>query len=225
MYNELIFLCHSALVASITLLLLWVGKEGLTAGICLFSILSNLLVTKQINLFGLETITTDVFTIGAVFCLNLIQEHFGKAATKRAITCNFILLISYLFMCKLHLAYQPNSFDIMQPHFEILLSPMVRITIASIISYLLSQLFDAYVYGRLKVIFKGRHLVLRNTLTLASSQLLDTIFFTFAALYGTMHNVWHIIIISYAIKIIVIACSTPFIALSTFLISKSPHHE
>ena len=225
MCNELIFLCHSTLVASVTLLLLWIGKEGLTAGVCLFSILSNLLVTKQINLFGLETITTDVFTIGAVFCLNLLQEYFGRTATKRAIFCNFVLLIAYLLMCQLHLAYQPNSFDTTQQHFDILLTPMLRIIIASVVSYLLSQLFDAYLYGKLKIIFHNKHLILRNTLTMASSQLLDTMFFTFAALYGTMHNVWHIIIISYAIKIIVVICSTPFIALSKFLISKSPHHE
>ncbi len=224
MPNELIFLCHSALVASIALVLLKLGKEGLTAGICLFSILSNLLVTKQIGLLGFETITTDVFTIGAVFCLNLLQEHFGREATNRAIACNFVLLITYVVMCMLHLAYQPNQFDTMQPHFVALLSPMLHLVIASVASYLLSQLFDAYLYGKLKTMFQGKHLLLRNAIILSSSQLLDTVFFTFAALYGTVHDVWHVIIISYAIKLIVILCSSPFIALSKFLIS-TPYHE
>jgi len=225
MLNEVIFLVHSASIATVSLGLLWLGKEGLTAGVCLPSILSNLLVTKQISLFGLETIATDVFTIGAVFCLNLLQEYFGKGATIRAIICNFALLITYLFMCQLHLAYEPSRFDFMQHHFETMLSPMLRITLASIGSYFLSQLFDSYLYSKLKASLHGKHILLRNTITIATSQLFFTILFTFTALYGTIHNVWHIIVISYAVKIIVIICSTPFIALSTFLIRKSQYHE
>ncbi len=225
MINELIFLCHSSLVAATTLLLLWFGKEGLTAGICLFSILSNLLVTKQIMLFGFETISTDVFTIGAVFCLNLLQEHFGKGAAKRAIACNFALLLIYLVLCQLHLAYEANSFDTMQPHFVAILTPMLRLIMVSVASYVLSQLFDSFLYGKLKTMFHGRHLLLRNIISSASSQLFDTVFFSFAALYGTVHSIWHVIIVSFCIKLIVILCGAPFIALSNILMSSTRHHE
>lgn len=223
MTNELIFLGHSTLVASITLGLLVLGREGLTAGVCLFSVLSNLFVTKQITLFGLHTISTDVFTIGAVFGLNLLQEHFGIASVKRAITCNFALLIAYLALCQVHLAYTPNAFDTMQTASQALLTPMLRIIVASVASYLLSQLFDMHLYRLLKQYFAGRHVVLRNILSLSCSQLVDTVFFSFAALYGTVHSVGHVIIVSYAIKMLVVVGISPFIGLSKKLLRYIPH--
>ena len=225
MINEVMFICHSALTASLALLFLWSGKEALTAGVCLFSILSNLLVTKQMMLFGFETICTDVFTIGAVFCLNLLQEYFGKQAATKAIACNFIMLLVYLGMCQLHLAYQANSFDTMQPHFLAILSPMFKLIIVSVVSYVLSQILDTFLYAKLKQLSNGKYVVLRNITSSACTQFFDTVFFSVFALYGTVHSLWHVIIVSFSIKMIVILCCSPFIAFSKFLLGSTTNHE
>lgn len=214
MLNESIFLLHSIVIAGTMLCLLPFGRSGLTAGVCLYSILSNLFVTKQITLFGFETISTDVFTIGAVFGLNLLQEHFGLDATRKAINCNFVLMTCYLIMSQLHLAYAPNSYDTMHPLFQQILDPMLRITVVSVASYFISQYCDAYLYRALKNRFHDKHLVMRNFMSLSCSQLLDTVLFSVAALYGTVHNVLHVIIISYAIKMLVVLINSPFIVLS-----------
>jgi len=223
MFNELLFLLHSIFIASFMLVLLrFCSSTGLVAGICLFTFLSNLFVTKQITLFGFDTISTDVFTIGAVFGLNLLQEYFGLAATRKAIGCNFVFMISYLVFSQLHLAYLPNAYDTTQQAFTLILQPMTRLIVASVASYMISQYFDASLYGILKRFFNNKYLLARNVLSLACSQLLDTVFFTFAALYGSVHNVFDIIVVSYAIKLLVIALNSPFILLSKKLQPKNP---
>jgi len=212
--NNLLFLLHSALVASFILASLVLGCEALTAAVCLVGILANLFVTKQVTLFGLDVVATDVFAVGAILGLNLLQEYFGKAAAHRAIAINFVTSLFYLAMCQLHLWYTPNPFDATQHHFAALLTPMPRIIVASVVVSLLVQRVDSALYALLKRLADGRALLLRNGVALLTTQLLDTLLFSVAALYGTVHSIGHVIAVSYAIKLLVIGLSVPFIALS-----------
>ena len=218
MFNELIFAIHAAVVAGGAILALILGKEALISLISLYVVVSNLFVTKQITLFGFDTISTDVFTIGAVVGLNLLQEHYGKSAAQRAIAISFGLSILYIGLAQLHIAYIPNQFDTMHNHFAVILTPMLRIMLASVAAYLVSQIFDMQFYGFLKQATHGKHLVLRNIVSLATSQLLDTVLFSVMALYGAVHSIIPIILVSYSIKLLVILFSTPFIRLSNSVV-------
>jgi uncharacterized integral membrane protein (TIGR00697 family) len=223
MLNELLFLIHIIIIAGITLGALALGKEALITTICLFSILANLLVTKQIMLVGLHVVSTDVFMVGSLIGLNLLQEYFGKPAALKAIVINLFTTLTYLTMTVLHTAYQASPFDTAAPHFTAILSPMPRIIIASISVYLIAQLIDAQLFHILKRLFGGRYLAVRNTISLAITQLFDTILFSFAALYGLVHSMSHIIIVSYGIKMIIILLNTPCIQLSRHIIKNRPH--
>lgn len=216
--NELLFFLHVGAVAGLTLGSLAMGKEALTATICLFSILANLFVTKQITLFGFSVVSTDVFMIGSILGLNMLQEFFGRALAQKTILINFAVTLFYLLMSLVQVWYIPNEFDTMHQHFQILLTPMLRIIIASVLVYLLVQIIDAQLYGFLKNRFQGRYLLARNVFSLSATQLLDTMLFSFAALYGSVHSVWHIIFVSYSIKLLVILCSAPFISLAKMII-------
>lgn len=222
--NELLFALHATLLSGFALAMLRLGREALVATMCMYTILSNLLVTKQMTLLGMDTICTDVFTIGSVLCLNLLQEYYGKAVTQRAISINFACMLVYLVLGQLHLAYTPNQFDTMQQHFVPIITPMLRIIIVSVLSYLLTQLFDSYFYGLLKARFPDGYLLSRNLLSLATSQLLDTVIFSYGALYGTVHSVGSIIVISYIIKLAAIACTAPFITISHYFVAPR-HHD
>lgn len=223
MFNELLFLIHITAVAGITLGALALGKEALITTVCLFSILANLLVTKQITLIGLHVVSTDVFIVGSILGLNLLQEYFGKPAALKAIGINIFATLTYLAMTMLHMAYQTSPFDTADPHFNAILSPMPRIIIASLCVYLIAQLIDTQLFHILKQLLGGRYLVLRNTLSLAITQLLDTVLFSFAALYGIVHSIGSIIIVSYSIKMIIIILNTPCIELSKRIIKNRPN--
>jgi uncharacterized integral membrane protein (TIGR00697 family) len=216
--NELIFILHVLTVAGFTLGSLAMGRTALTATICLYGILSNLFVTKQITLFGFSVVSTDVFAVGGILGLNLIQEYFGMEATKRAIVLNAGLLLFYLTTSLFLLWYTPNQFDVMHNHFACVLMHTPRIVIASMLVYLLVQFIDAHMYRFFKTMFNDKYLVSRNMASLMISQFLDTLLFSFAALYGIVHSVGNIIVISYAIKILVIIGTVPFVKISRLII-------
>ncbi|MBX9831215.1 queuosine precursor transporter [Candidatus Babeliales bacterium] len=208
--NEVIFFAHTFLMSLFTLAALKLGKEALISFICLQSILANLFVTKQMTLFGFDVTCSDVYMVGALFGLNLLQEFFGKKYVYSAIAISFFIVIFYLIMTQLHLAYLPNSYDATQTHFAALLNFMPRIIIASIVTYVLVQLLDTQLYSALKVLFKGRYPFLRNLVSLSCSQSIDTVMFSFLGLYGLVGSITHVIVVSLAIKIIAISLTAPF---------------
>jgi len=212
--NELIFITHTIIITCITIGAFMLGKEALVGFICIQSILANLFVTKQITLFGLHVTASDVYAVSALLSLNILQEFFGKTIAKKTIAINFFVLLFYLIMTQIHIWYAPNIFDQTHNAFTQILHVMPRITIASIATYLLVQLCDTQLYYFLKKAFAGKYLVIRNITSLACSQLLDTVLFSFLGLYGIVGSITHVIIVSFCIKLLVIASSTPFIALT-----------
>ncbi len=216
-FNELIFFGHALLISSASLIALQLGPSALISFVSTCCILANLFVIKQVTLFGLSATGSDAFTIGAVLGLNMLQEYYGKDQARSAIAINFFLLVLYAIMSQIHLVYIPSSADIMHEHFSCICSPMPRIVIASFTVYLITQYCDYLLYGFLKTYWKNRFLLLRNYASLIVTQLLDTVLFTILGLYGLVDNVWHIMLVSYIIKLCAIAVTTPFIAMSKWV--------
>ncbi len=212
--NEITFLLHTFIIAASCLVAFRLGKEALVGFICIQGILANLFVTKQMTLFGMDVTCSDVFIVGCLFGLNILQEFFGKEIVKKVIAANFFVVIFYLFMSQMHLWYLPNTFDSMHQHFTAILGLMPRITIASVIVFLFVQILDSKLYATLKTVTQGRYSTLRNMISLSFSQFIDTTLFAFAALYGVVGSVWHIIFVSFAIKVIAIMCTAPFMKLA-----------
>ena len=223
--NELLFIIHTIIVAGSALVALKLGKEALVGFICLLSILSNLFITKQIALFGCNVTGGEVFAVGAIFGLNVLQEFYGREIVQKTVRINFFMLFFYLAMSQLHLWYLPNQYDTMHPHFSNILAIMPRITLASITVYFVVQTFDAYFYHGLKTLCSGRYLLVRTATALICSQLLDTIFFTYLGLYGIIADPWHVIMVSMVIKLAAIAGATPFMLLAKKLVPHRNPHE
>ncbi|MFA5074822.1 MAG: queuosine precursor transporter [Candidatus Babeliales bacterium] len=217
MLNELFFLLQIITVIFFVLIALNIGSQALVAFVCMQVILANLFVTKQITLFGLNATCSDVFIIGSILGINLLQEYFEQNLAKKVIYINFFVSIFYLVMSQIHLIYVPNSYDYMQEHFLYILKFMPKLTVASIIAYFVVQILNLWFYKFLKKIFQDKFLVTRNFISICVSQLIDTLLFAFIGLYGIVNSIWSVIAISCAIKIVIVLISTPFINLVKFV--------
>jgi queuosine precursor transporter len=214
MINELIFVSHAALISFAAAIGARLGKEALVSLVCIQAILSNIFVSKQMVLFGLYATCSDAFSVGSSLCLNLLQEKFGKEIASKAIWISLFTLIFYLAMSQIHLIYVPSEVDFTQGHYQVLLSQMPRIIIASLIAYFISQQTDRFLYSFVNEKLKWKNFILKNYSSLLVSQFIDTVLFSFLGLYGNVENVWHIIILSYVIKVVTIAIITPLTKLT-----------
>ncbi len=223
MINETIFLAYIFVVSSSELIALRLGKEALISLICVQAVLVNLFVTKEIILFGLTATASDALAVGITLALNLVQEFFGPVQALRAIWISFFSTIFYGIIAVLHLAYLPSSSDVTHVAFELLLVPMPRIIVASLVVYLLVQHIDVRLYAYFFKKFNHRHFVLRNYTSTAITQFLDTLLFSLLGLFGinesfsSLSTIAQIIVFSYIIKLIVIALAAPFLSLSKLI--------
>lgn len=219
--NELIFVLQAITVAGAVLIALRLGSSALIALAAVQAICANVFVLKQITLCSYTATASDAYAIGGLLALNVLQEYYGSAITRRAIYISFGCMVFFLLISQLHLSYIPSIVDTTHCAYSLLLSPTPRIIVASFLTYGLMQVFDATLYKLLKTATGGKLYVLRNYTSVLLSQLGDTVLFSFLGLYGIVENLAQVIIVSYSIKLIVTACATPFLMLTRY-IQKGP---
>lgn len=205
MTNLLIFLGSCALIAAFAGWFSRLGSSALIAWMALLSLLANLFVLKQIDLFGLNATASDIFAIGGLLSLNLLREKYGKDLAQRAIWVSFACLLFFVLMSQLHLFYVPSGFDTSQIAYEQILSASPRLLIASLITFFIVDQCDAQLYGSLRQYFPAFSPLLMSAIAMSLSQLLDTLLFSFLGLYGLIQAIAEVILISYTIKFIAIA--------------------
>ena len=221
MINHFIFAAHVATISSLTILFGLLGQSALISYISLLFVLANIFVIKQIALCGFSVTCADAYIIGVSFGINLLQETWGKKVARKAIWTSFACSIFYLIMGYFHLWYMPSIHDTSHEHFQYLFCHTARIITASFISYLIVQFADTFLYAYAKEKTDGKFFILRNYLSMFTSQLFDTLLFSFLGLYGIAHNIGHIIVVSYGIKVAAVLLATPFMYLAKRIIKKN----
>ena len=212
--NELIFFIHIGALITLALLALKLGERTLTCFVILMTILSNLFVLKQIKLFSLTVTASDAYAICGLFSLNLIQEYFGKDKAKNVVVANFFLMAIFGLMSFIHLSYHPADQDSTQSAYSAILSLSPRIVSSSLLSYFFSQRFDLVFFGFLRKTYFKNSLSIASLISSSISQIIDTVLFSFLALYGQVDSIFSIIFLSLVIKFITILLMSPMMNFS-----------
>ncbi len=212
--NELLFFAHVIVVMLVVLGAVRLGREALITSIALQAVIANLFVIKQITLFGMHVTSGDVYIVGSMLALNLLQEFHGREAVQKSIWISFGALIFLGVMGQFQLLYQPNAHDFTHEGFQMLLAPQPRILFASLAAFFAVQQLDMRLFAYLKNKFSRTPLALRSGASLVVCQTVDTILFAFLGLFGMVNNVGHIILICLIVKFTIIACMTPLTGLA-----------
>ncbi|MCA1040625.1 queuosine precursor transporter [Bacillus infantis] len=179
-------------------------------------ILSNILAVKLFSLGSWAVLPAAVIVYVFTYPItDIIGEVYGKEAARKTVLAGFVtqLLSAVFIFAAIHLPSAP--FFGAQAEFETILSGSFRITIASLISYLVSQNLDVYVFHKLKEKHGSKKLWIRNNLSTVSSQLIDTSVFILIAFYGTMPAGALLAMIGtqYVFKFLVALIDTPLVYL------------
>ncbi|MBS0620625.1 MAG: queuosine precursor transporter [Verrucomicrobia bacterium] len=209
--NEIIFFSQVFAVLAFGFVALRLGKEALIAYVALQAVLANLFVLKQMPFFGLHATCSDVFAIGSILGLNLLREYFGKETARNTLWICLFSMLFFVVMSQIHLLYRPSFFDVSQSAFETILSSSPRLLAVSIAVFFVVQKIDLLLFNLLKKKWESLSFTLRSNLTLASTQLVDTVLFSILGLGGLVTHLFDIIAVSFFVKLIVIAAMTPLV--------------
>ena len=207
--NEFLFFSHILFSLCLTILAARMGKVVLAFCYGFLVVFANVLVNKQMELFGLTVTCVDVYSISCFFSLNLMQEIFSKEDAKQTMRISYFALIVTCVMLFFHLRYIPSIHDTTQDALLQLFSSTPRIITVSAIVALSMQRLNIELYGSLRKKFPSLSITVVNIIALVTTQTLDTFLFTYIALWGLMHSLFQIFFVSLIVKLVVIACMTP----------------
>jgi hypothetical protein len=181
--------------------------------------IASVLANKIINVFGMF-VPAGILAYSITFiCTDVISEVWGKERARYTVIGGFIALISVLILVQIALVWPNAPFWKNEAAFQTILGSTSRIIIASFIAYLVSQFHDVWAFHFWKKVTKERHLWLRNNLSTAVSQFIDSFLFIAIAFYGVM-PIWPLIIGQWIIKIGIAILDTPIIYLVVWLIKE-----
>lgn len=226
LFNELILLLHIILIAGTTFIALRLGKSALVAFSVLQMVFANIFVLKQTTLFGMHATCADAFVVGSLLSLNILTELYGKTIAKKTIITTFVFSAFYAVMSQVHLLYIPSEIDATQEHFSKLFSVAPWLIAGSIVLFGGAQILDFILYGAFRKLWPNRLLIVRNFLALGITQIFDTVTFSFFLYWlGVITDPIQVTIVSFAIKVIIIAISTPLVTSFMSLHTRLGHTE
>ena len=156
--NEILFFTFAFFCLSLVLLAFRYGKMYLFLLISIFTILMNIFVLKQFNLFNFA-ITGGNILYGSLFLItDILSEHYGKKEAFRAVMVGFLTSIFFVIALQFLLAFAPNSTDFTQDSLKTLFSVSPRILFVSMFAYLVAKSTYVYLYTRIKKISKEKFL-------------------------------------------------------------------
>ena len=231
MGNEVLWFARLFLVLSFTLAVFrFGGRTGLFALVSSLVILCNLEVVKLTTFFG-DTVTLGNTLYGAIFfATDLINEFYGPAEARKAVTAGLVSMISMTLIMRSALLFStvadPWAVETARA-MDLIFGFMPRLAAASIAAYLVSQFYDVWAYDFIRRRTKGRFLWLRNNGSTMVSQLMDTVIFCGIAFWGVLGKraFLDVMASTYLMKFIVAAFDTPFMYLGRWTAVKGGERD
>ncbi|MBU0597072.1 queuosine precursor transporter [Patescibacteria group bacterium] len=194
-------------------------KFILLASIFIAGLLSaNMLGTKITVLFGVA-VSVGIFAYPLTFMItDVISEVFGKERAKQVVWSALIAQILVLLLIYISIKLPAADRYALNNEYVQVFSSSLRMIVASLIAFVVSQTHDIWAFNFWKIKTKGRYLWFRNNASTFVSQAIDTLLFMFIAFYGISDKFTVLFILqlsfSYWIfKIIFAVLDTPFIYL------------
>ena len=181
--------------------------------------IASVLASKIITVFGLF-VPAGVLAYSITFvCTDVISEIWGRDRANTTILGGFAALVVVLFLVQLSLVWPNAPFWDNDTAFRSVLGATSRIIVASFIAYLVSQYHDVWAFHFWKRVTNQRHLWLRNNLSTAVSQFLDSFIFITIAFYGVM-PIGSLIVGQWIVKMTIAALDTPVVYFVVYLVRR-----
>ena len=190
-------------------------KEGLFVWVSIATIIANILVCKSIELFSFTTNLGNILFASSFLATDIMSEKYGAKESRKAIILGVVSQVIFVIMTQIGLLYIPAPEDLAQESMKGLFSINLRVSIASIVMYFVSNMADIYIFEKIKEKVPGK-LWLRNNVSTMICNSLENYFFSFLAFAGLMDipTILSIATLASILEIVIAVCDTPFLYLS-----------
>ncbi len=181
--------------------------------------IASVLADKILSLYGLF-VPAGVLAYSVTFvCTDTIGEIWGAGRSRSVVLGGFVALLFVLVLVQIGIAWPSAPFWERSEAFESVLGSTSRIIVASFAAYLFSQFHDIWAFHFWRRVTNQKHLWLRNNLSTAASQLLDSTIFIAIAFYGVL-PIWPLVFGQWIVKLAISVADTPIVYLLVWLLRR-----
>jgi uncharacterized integral membrane protein (TIGR00697 family) len=220
------------MVASVAILVLFrlYGMLGLMCYITMAYIATNIQVLHLAQYsFASEPVALGTVLFATTFIVSdIITEHYGAVKARMAIGLSFITQIAFTILMILTVTHPPLENAQVLNAMDVIFMPAPRLLVASLLSYVISQLVDIWLFQKISKQTHKKHLWFRTFISTALSALVDNIIFSTLAWVILSPNpvsfnslVYTYVLGTYVARLLVSILSTPIIYLSYYCLPKN----
>ncbi len=148
-----------------------------------FMVLVNTIGTKIITLGGVR-VSVGIFFMPVLFvATDIVGEVYGEKESRNFVRISIAMLVILVIMMNICIAIPPNATWPYQEQYRLIFSSSSRMTIASLVSFAVSQSLDVKLFAVIRKITGEGKLWIRNNVATIICQFLDTVIFDFIAFY------------------------------------------
>jgi len=187
------------------------GAEALLAYIVMITITGNVVVGKVITLFGYQMNPAAALAVMLFWIGSLLTQYNGVRVAKRALYYNvtslaFMTLVGWLIM-----NIPSNVSPSMTEAIKTIFGFMPGVLLGAAASFSAAFMFTILVQRKLQKRWHGELPILLQTGLVATATLLDIAIFTTVAYYNSGANIPQMIVMTWAVRLVVIAMGIPVI--------------
>jgi len=213
-----IILSLSVVSAGIGLARRW-GPGVLTALVVFCIVTANIFASKVIAMFGFVVPAGVVVYAVSFLVTDTISEFYGRKTAVRTVLVGFFGCLVYFAFLMTVLNWKSAFGAEADAAFSSVMKLSARITVASVIAFLTSQLHDVLAFDFWGRKTGGKCLWLRNNASTIVSQVLDSGIFVMIAFYGIL-PVWPLIYGQLVVKFVIALLDTPFLYFLKYMVFK-----
>jgi uncharacterized integral membrane protein (TIGR00697 family) len=215
--NEIILIIEAIIMFSTILLTKKLfGKYGIIAWIGIASVIANIQVCKNINLFGLEATVGNVMFASIFLATDILSEYYGEKYAKIGVYLGVFSVAVYFIATQIMLMFTPNYLDVMQPAMMQIFGFAPRVCLSSLLMFALANLLDVYLFKKFKEKDKNKKLWVRNNICTMICNSLENFGLFFLIYLGTLpiQSILIMAITSSVIECLIALFDTPFLYLA-----------
>jgi uncharacterized integral membrane protein (TIGR00697 family) len=169
-----------------------------------------------LNFFDTISVSVGILTVPLMFLItDIIEEVEGKKKVKEFIFVGVVSMLLLILITSIAVILPSAARSIDPASYNAIFKVTIRMTIASILAFAISQLHDMWSFAFWKKKTKGKYLWLRNNASTIVSQLIDSSIFMFVAFYKSAPMWDAVFVISLIVpywifKILFALLDTPF---------------
>lgn len=168
-------------------------------------LLSSAVLTNKMVMLGSNVTIAGIFLVPVLFVIiDIISEIYGYKMAFYIVLASFVAQLIFAWVTCFLMTLPSPAYWHHQGAFDFVLDPLLRISIASPLSYCIASMLNAFIISKWRLIWKGRHFWIRSIGSSTLTELLYTVLSTVLIRYDRLpwHIIINIILISYLIKVI-----------------------